>query len=123
MPDSRSRASKVPRCVGFMAVALTVLAPGIATADRHCYPALDAYFAVRFVLLAEGSSCPARLTEAADILDEALANAQICSCTALVEHLEGLTAVTRNETRGCLERSAVLLDAEAETKTTVSACH
>lgn len=102
---------------------MTGLAPGIATADRHCYPALDAYFTMRFTLLAEDSNCHARLTEATGILDEALANAQICSCTALIEHFEGLTTVIRDETRSCPERSAALLEAEAETKSRVSACH
>ena len=117
------RAWSAHRCAGWMVAAAIGLGAGDAQADRHCYPAEDDYYAMRFALLADEGDCPSRLATAADRLAAALSNARICGCADLISLYEGLAAVAGDETRSCEDRSAALLDAADTVKATVSACH
>ena len=97
------------------------MAPGLA--DRHCFPAQDAYFAARYLLQEGGEKCEPALDAARDELDAAIDQAGICGCTDLIANLEQLRRIAGNHKQSCEDRSEALLDAKAQIEGTVRDCH
>lgn len=120
VPRRRLLAARLRRWLSALVAALLLAAP--AAADRHCFPALDGYFAARQQLL-EGESCAPALAAAKAALEDAVANARICGCAALVELMEALRSELSGQERACEAAAAVVLDSEERAKDVVRLCH
>jgi hypothetical protein len=101
-----------------------VIALGVApaVADRHCYPALDEYFAARQALLDEALACETGLVEAYANLDAAVELAQICGCTPLVTLIQELRDSEAADIACSTIRDRVF-HAETAVKDAVHDCH
>jgi len=111
------------RYTGTVVGLIAGLSAGAVLADRHCYPAQDAYFAARLDLLANGAVCETQIEAASATLRSALFEAEICGCDALILHFRDLVEVGEDGTRDCNDRASTLLNAEAATKAVVLSCH
>lgn len=111
------------RSPAVLAAAALLLAPLPALADRHCYPALDSYFAARAAAIDPDRACAEAWAGAAEALGYATTNAQICGCAPLIAGLEGLGDALPEGDLSCDDALARIRDAADAIKDHVTACH
>ena len=93
-----------------------------AFADRHCYPVLDSYFVIRGYVSGAGQSCPGLSKEVEEELESALDSARICSCTELIDLVDGLLSEVQEATT-CTALTGLINERTADIEETVASCH
>jgi len=107
---------------GLAASAAALCMPSAVQADRHCYPALDAYFVSRVLVMSEDRSCEAKTDEAAEEIAHARFLSEICSCGGLTSTIDDLIDRLGAEA-SCEGRTELLLGAKDELTQAVDDCH
>lgn len=107
-----------------MALSLSVLALALpAQADRHCMPALEAYYGARHALQSAEGSCQTRMENALQRLRGAHDFAAACGCRELGDAVRALTDEIAADGIGCETAGERLHDFAQTMEDQVQACH
>lgn len=97
---------------------------GLAHADRHCAPVMEYYWQARTVLLNSEEACVIALEASEDALREATAQAGICGCNSLQDHMEYyLFGNDESGAPDCSTRKERILELSSELPDLVESCH
>lgn len=94
-----------------------------AFADRHCFPALDSYYAARQNIISPAENDAGALLLATENIAAALNEAELCGCEVLQRRLGGLVdSLKKTNTTNDSVRQQVL-DAEVGIFAALEQCH
>lgn len=106
----------------FMAVTLLVSA-GPVTADRHCMPAQQAFFGARHALQSDDATCAARMSDAMESLEGAVAFADVCGCPEMAESVQALIDEVGADGMSCEKSVERVLGFSERMEELIQFCH
>lgn len=115
--------SKTGLAVSTFCLAACFLDSVPSLADRHCLPALNAYYGARYALHDESAACVPALEQALEALRSAVDHANVCGCGQLVGTIKPLIEDPEGGEAGCRRRAAEILGQSERVKALVGACN
>lgn len=94
-----------------------------AFADRHCFPALDSYFAARQNIISTAENDTGALLLATENIAAALKEADICGCEVLKRRLSELVDILSNTNTTHESLRQKVLGGEATISAALKRCH
>lgn len=115
--------SKTGLTLSSFCLAACLLNPAPSLADRHCLPALNAYYGARYALHDESAACAPALEQAFEALRSAMDHANVCGCGELVEAIKPLVEAQGGDEASCRSRAAEILGQSERMKALVDTCN